>query len=121
MARLPVTEGNPIHSKTDHTASASNGVISVCKGGQDLKTAVPVQSYTAAQRNRMQVAIVEKRIPKMDKDRVTGSAEQIKGSVKKAAGKVLGDKKLETEGEADQAAGKVQNAMGGLKDALRRK
>ena len=57
----------------------------------------------------------------MDKDRIKGSAEQAKGAVKEAAGKVLGDKKLETEGKTDKAAGKVQNAKGGLKDAVRGK
>jgi uncharacterized protein YjbJ (UPF0337 family) len=34
----------------------------------------------------------------MDKDRIKGSAQQAKGAVKEAAGKVFGDKKLETEG-----------------------
>jgi uncharacterized protein YjbJ (UPF0337 family) len=57
----------------------------------------------------------------VDKDRIKGSAEQIKGTVKEAVGKVLGDKKLETEGTTDKAAGKVQNAIGGLKDAVRGK
>jgi uncharacterized protein YjbJ (UPF0337 family) len=57
----------------------------------------------------------------VDKDRIKGSAEQIKGSVKEATGKALGDKKLETEGTTDKAAGKVQNAIGGLKDAVRGK
>jgi uncharacterized protein YjbJ (UPF0337 family) len=31
----------------------------------------------------------------------------------------MGDKKLESEGKSDQIKGKVQNAVGGLKDALR--
>ena len=53
----------------------------------------------------------------MDKDRIKGSAEQAKGAVKEVAGKILGDKKLETEGKTDKAAGQVQNAIGGLKDA----
>jgi uncharacterized protein YjbJ (UPF0337 family) len=57
----------------------------------------------------------------MDKDRIEGSAKQTKGAVKEAAGKVIGDKKLETDGKADKAAGKVQNALGGLKDAVRGK
>jgi uncharacterized protein YjbJ (UPF0337 family) len=57
----------------------------------------------------------------MDKDRIKGSAQQTKGAVKEAVGKVVGDKKLETEGKTDKAAGKVQNAVGGLKDALRGK
>ena len=57
----------------------------------------------------------------MDKDRIKGSAEQAKGAVKETVGKVFGDKKLETEGKTDKAAGKVQNAIGGLKDAVRGK
>jgi uncharacterized protein YjbJ (UPF0337 family) len=57
----------------------------------------------------------------MDKDRVIGSAEQAKGAVKEIAGKALGDKKLETDGKTDKAAGQVQNAIGGLKDAVRGK
>jgi uncharacterized protein YjbJ (UPF0337 family) len=32
---------------------------------------------------------------------------------------VTGDAKLQTEGKADKAAGKVQNAIGGVKDAVR--
>jgi uncharacterized protein YjbJ (UPF0337 family) len=55
----------------------------------------------------------------MNKDRIEGSAEQAKGAVKEAAGKVLGDKKLETEGKTDKIAGKFQNAVGGVKDAVR--
>ncbi|MDB5601453.1 MAG: hypothetical protein JWN71_3497 [Xanthobacteraceae bacterium] len=57
----------------------------------------------------------------MDKDRIKGSAEQAKGSVKEVAGKLTGDAKLEAEGKADKTAGKVQNAIGGLKDTLRGK
>lgn len=57
----------------------------------------------------------------MDKDRIKGSAEQAKGTVKEIAGKVTGDAKLESEGKADKVAGKVQNAIGGLKDTLRGK
>jgi uncharacterized protein YjbJ (UPF0337 family) len=57
----------------------------------------------------------------MDKDRIKGSAEQAKGAVKETAGKALGDKKLEAEGKTDKIAGKVQNAVGGVKDAMRGK
>jgi uncharacterized protein YjbJ (UPF0337 family) len=57
----------------------------------------------------------------MDKDRIKGSAEQAKGAVKETAGKIFGDKKLETDGKTDKAAGKVQNEIGGLKDAVRGK
>ena len=55
----------------------------------------------------------------MDKDRVVGSAKQIKGAVKEVVGKAVGDTKLKSEGKADKIEGKVQNAIGGLKDALK--
>ena len=57
----------------------------------------------------------------IDKDRVVGSAKQIKGAVKEVVGKAVGDTKLESEGKADKIEGKVQNAIGGLKDALKGK
>jgi uncharacterized protein YjbJ (UPF0337 family) len=55
----------------------------------------------------------------MDKDRVEGSAKQVKGAVKDAVGKVTGDSKLQGEGKADKAEGKIQNTVGGIKDTLR--
>lgn len=55
----------------------------------------------------------------MGKDRVAGSAKVVKGKVKEAVGKAIGDAKLEAEGKADTIEGKVQNAVGGLKDVLR--
>lgn len=57
----------------------------------------------------------------MDKNRVAGSAKQVKGSIKKAVGKVSGDAKLKASGDADRTAGKIQNAVGGIKDALKGK
>ena len=57
----------------------------------------------------------------MDDDRIEGSAKKLKGNIKEGAGKILGDKKLETEGKADRVAGKLQNAVGGIKDAMRGK
>jgi uncharacterized protein YjbJ (UPF0337 family) len=57
----------------------------------------------------------------MDKDRVLGATKQIKGAVKQVVGKVVGDAKLEAEGNADKIEGKVQNTVGGLKDTLRGK
>ena len=54
----------------------------------------------------------------MDKDRIIGAAKEAKGSLKKVIGKAAGDSKLEAEGRADIAEGKIQNAFGGLKDAV---
>jgi uncharacterized protein YjbJ (UPF0337 family) len=55
----------------------------------------------------------------MNKDRIQGSIEQAKGKVKEVAGKATGDAKLEPEGKTQQVAGKVQNAVGGFKDAVK--
>ena len=56
----------------------------------------------------------------MNKDRIAGAAKEAKGSVKETVGKAVGDSKLEAEGKADKVEGKIQNAIGGLKDALKR-
>jgi uncharacterized protein YjbJ (UPF0337 family) len=55
----------------------------------------------------------------MNEDRVKGSLNEAKGKVKEAAGKMTGDEKLKREGQADQVAGKVQNVVGGVKDAVK--
>ena len=55
----------------------------------------------------------------MDKDRVKGSAKQAAGAIKQTVGKITGDAKLEADGYADKTAGKIQNAVGGIKDSLR--
>ena len=54
----------------------------------------------------------------MNKDRVAGAAKELKGSLKETIGKAVGDAKLQSDGKADKLEGKVQNAVGGLKDAL---
>jgi uncharacterized protein YjbJ (UPF0337 family) len=63
--------------------------------------------------------VQEKDDPMPDHDRVEGAARNLGGKAKEAAGKVTGDEKLKAEGRADQVEGKVQNAVGGLKDILR--
>ena len=55
----------------------------------------------------------------MDENRVKGSATDIGGKVKDAAGGLLGDSKMQAEGKADQASGQLQNAYGSAKDTLR--
>lgn len=54
-----------------------------------------------------------------DQDRVEGAAKNLEGKAKEFAGNVTGDEKLKAEGKADQVTGKVQNAVGGMKDSLR--
>ena len=51
----------------------------------------------------------------MNKDQVNGRAETLKGDVKEAAGKLVGNERLTAEGKAEQAAGKVQSTVGDVK------
>ena len=55
----------------------------------------------------------------MDREHVKGFAEKTKGAIKEGAGKVSGDKQLETEGKIDKAKGDLHNAAGDVKDAAR--
>jgi len=55
----------------------------------------------------------------MDKDWIAGSARKSTGSVKEAIGKGTGDSKTQAEGAAEKTAGRAQNAVGGIKDAVR--
>lgn len=53
-----------------------------------------------------------------------GTADQTKGSVKKAAGELTGDEDLKNEGRVDKASGSIKEKVGDaadkVKDALRR-
>jgi len=52
----------------------------------------------------------------MNKDQVAGRVEQAKGKIKEVTGKVTGSEKLEAEGVAGKAAGKVQTSYGDVKE-----
>lgn len=54
-----------------------------------------------------------------DHDRIEGAAKTTGGNIKEAVGKLTGDEKLKAEGRAEQVEGKIQNTVGGLKDAVR--
>jgi uncharacterized protein YjbJ (UPF0337 family) len=56
----------------------------------------------------------------MGEDRIAGSAKEAKDAIRETSGKALDDAKLTAEGKSDKAEGKVQNAIGGLKDALKK-
>jgi uncharacterized protein YjbJ (UPF0337 family) len=55
----------------------------------------------------------------MDSEHVRGAADKAKGAIKETAGKVTGDKQLETEGKVDKAKGDLHNAAGNVKDAFK--
>jgi len=55
----------------------------------------------------------------MDREHAKGAADKAKGAIKDAAGKVTGDKELQTEGKIDKAKGAAHNVAGDVKDAAR--
>lgn len=55
----------------------------------------------------------------MDKEHVKGTADKAKGAIKDAAGKVTGDKELQSEGKMDKAKGDAHKTAGDVKDAVK--
>ena len=51
----------------------------------------------------------------INKDRVEGTSDKAKGNVKETAGDLFDDPNLESEGQADQASGAVQDTIGKAK------
>jgi uncharacterized protein YjbJ (UPF0337 family) len=61
-------------------------------------------------------------IMSINKDQVKGLAKQVEGTVKEAAGKLVGNEKLEAKGKVEKIVGKAQVKAGdikaGMKDAI---
>lgn len=55
----------------------------------------------------------------MDREHVKGAADKAKGAIKDAAGKVTGDKEMQSEGKLDKAKGEAHKVAGNVKDAAR--
>jgi uncharacterized protein YjbJ (UPF0337 family) len=56
----------------------------------------------------------------MNRDRIIGSAKQVKGNIEQVTGRIFGDAKLTAEGKIDESEGKLQNSIGSLKDSLKK-
>ncbi len=67
---------------------------------------------------RSTVAAVDENGARKD-DTVSGDADQAKGRIKEAVGDLTDDKELQREGKVDQGAGKVKDAVDKVKDKLK--
>ena len=56
----------------------------------------------------------------MNKDQAKGRVEEVKGKVKQVAGRAVGNVNLEIKGKLQKTAGKVQAALGDLKNDLKK-
>src|SRR5271169_4354672 len=54
----------------------------------------------------------------MNKDRVSGKFDQVKGKVKQGVGEAIGNQRLANEGVADQVKGSAKEVWGNAKDAV---
>jgi uncharacterized protein YjbJ (UPF0337 family) len=55
----------------------------------------------------------------MNKEKIEGAAQKIKGKIEEVAGRVLGDKDLELHGKADPLGGVVRDAVGTARDTVK--
>ena len=53
-------------------------------------------------------------------NKIAHQAEAVKGGVKKAVGRVTGNRRLQAEGRGDQARGDIKQAGAKIKDAFKR-
>ena len=65
--------------------------------------------YTLGQEDAMSI----------NKDQVKGRVEEVKGAIKEATGKLVGDQKLEVKGNVQKNVGKVQAALGDVKKDIK--
>jgi uncharacterized protein YjbJ (UPF0337 family) len=56
----------------------------------------------------------------VDKDRIKGKAEQIKGAIKERIGGATKDRSTQGEGFVERQKGKLREGAGKLKDEMRR-
>ena len=55
----------------------------------------------------------------MNRQRIEGGLKKTTGTVKEQAGKVIGDRHLETEGQVEKTEGRLRSGVGKAMDAVR--
>jgi uncharacterized protein YjbJ (UPF0337 family) len=55
----------------------------------------------------------------INKDQIKGRVEEVKGAIKETAGKLVGNEKLETEGNVQKNVGKAQAKFGDVKHDIK--
>jgi uncharacterized protein YjbJ (UPF0337 family) len=55
----------------------------------------------------------------MSDEQAKGTAKEVGGSIKEAAGKLTGDRQMEAEGTGDRVEGKTEKNIGKVKDAVK--
>ena len=56
----------------------------------------------------------------MNKAQVKGRVDQVKGKIKNVSGTIVGNKRLQQEGKAQEIVGKVEAKLGDLKEDVKK-
>ncbi len=51
-------------------------------------------------------------------DKLKGKADELKGNIKQGVGREMGDRSMQSEGQADELAGKGKGVVGSAKETL---
>jgi uncharacterized protein YjbJ (UPF0337 family) len=60
-------------------------------------------------------SVIRRKFMSMNKDQIKGRVNEAKGTVKEAAGKLVGNEKLEVKGKVQKVVGKAQAKFGDVK------
>jgi uncharacterized protein YjbJ (UPF0337 family) len=93
--------------------------IALFGSGSQAAKRLPKRCMAYMPRWRHQIATQRSQESVMDKNRLEGTAKQLRGSVKEAMGKVTGNRTKQAEGAAERLAGAMQAKLGEAADALR--
>ena len=80
----------------------------------------PAQTFSSRQRaGRLPAGELEEYLMGINKDQVKGRVKEAEGTIKEAAGKAVGNEKLEARGKVQKIVGKAQAAFGDVKQDLK--
>src|ERR1039457_3319076 len=89
------------------------------QGRRNLCVSGPARGFSRSPSDRQTRALCfprERTGARMNKDQIKGSAKEVKGKVKEIAGRVIGNPRVEAEGDDEQLIGKVQKTYGDIKN-----
>jgi uncharacterized protein YjbJ (UPF0337 family) len=101
------------------SASVSPRTDFADKLGLEFRPRCEVAGFFGVARRPLAGVCYQEHVMSINKDQVKGRVEEVKGGIKEAAGKVVGDTTLEAKGNIQKNLGKVQAKVGDIKRDLK--
>jgi uncharacterized protein YjbJ (UPF0337 family) len=80
----------------------------------------PAQTFSSRQRaGRLPGSQFEEHVMGINKDQVKGRVKEAEGTIKEAAGKTVGNERLQAKGKIEKVLGKAQAAFGDVKQDVK--